>query len=110
MPGSNVKQDKFYDQIALWTGKSKRRKSYTSIRTYRAGVFDYYDTVYRADEEAVYRQFMKKPDKNEFYSSYSAWRTYQMSDHLPMWLELHIDFTDEYLQEVDAELGTRLGG
>ena len=26
VPGSNVKQDKFYDQIALWTGESGRRK------------------------------------------------------------------------------------
>lgn len=110
VPGSNVARDKFYDQIAIWTGASKRRRSYTSIRTYRAGVFDYYDVVYRSDEEAVYRPFMRKPDSDEFYASYSAWRTYQMSDHLPMWLELHIDFTDEYLQEVDTELGARLGG
>ncbi len=110
VPGSNVAKDKFYDQIALWMEPSRRRRRYTSIRTYRAGVFDYYDVVYRSDEEAVYRPFMRKPDSDEFYASYSAWRTYQMSDHLPMWLELHIDFTDEYLQEVDTELGARLGG
>ncbi|MGD8929184.1 MAG: hypothetical protein PVI22_09440, partial [Lysobacterales bacterium] len=108
--GSNVKQDKFYDQIALWTGKSNRRKSYTRLRTYRAGVFDYFDTVFRNDEEAIYHPFMRKPDNpNEFYSSYTTWRTYQMSDHLPMWIELHIDFAEEYLDEVDAELQAKLG-
>ena len=26
------------------------------------------------------------------------WRRRQMSDHLPMWLELKIDFGEEYLQ------------
>ena len=25
-------------------------------------------------------------------------RTYQMSDHLPMWVELKIDYSDEYLK------------
>ena len=27
-------------------------------------------------------------------------RTYQMSDHLPMWIELRTDFGDDYLKEV----------
>ena len=44
------------------------------------------------------------PNSNEFYSSYSAWRTHQMSDHLPMWVELHIDFADDYLNEVESDL------
>ena len=110
IPGSNVKQDKFYDQIALWTGKSTRRKDYTRIVAYRAGVFDYFDVVYRTDEEAVYHPFMKKPGTSDFYASYSLWRTYQMSDHLPMWVELKVDFAGEYLDEVEAELQAKLGG
>lgn len=108
IPGSNVKQDKFYDQIALWTGQSKQRKPYTRITPYRAGVFDYYDVVYRSDEEDIYHPFMRKADSNEFYASYATWRTYQMSDHLPMWVELKIDFAQEYLDDVAAELQTRL--
>jgi hypothetical protein len=30
----------------------------------------------------------------------STWRTYQMSDHLPMWVALKIDFAEQYLQEL----------
>ena len=108
VPGSNVRQDKFYDQIALWAGRSSRRKSYTDLRPYRAGVFDFFDVVYRLDEEDVYRPFMRKPDSDDFYSSYSKWRTYQMSDHLPMWVELHVDFTEDYLGEVQKMLDDRL--
>jgi len=108
VPGSNVKQDKFYDQIALWTGESTRRKTYTRIRPYRAGVFDFFDVVYRTDEENTYRPFMRKPGTDDFYSRYSDWRTHQMSDHLPMWVELQIDFAQEYLDEIEADIQAEL--
>jgi endonuclease/exonuclease/phosphatase family metal-dependent hydrolase len=110
VPGSNVKQDKFYDQIALWTGESSRRETYTRILLYRAGVFDFFDVVYRTDEEDTYRPFMRKPGADETYSSYTRWRTHQMSDHLPMWVELHIDFAREYLDEVGADIQAHLDG
>ena len=29
----------------------------------------------------------------------SSWRTFQMSDHLPLWVELKIDFSDQYLKK-----------
>ena len=108
VPGSNVRQDKFYDQIALWTGESSRRKTYTRILPYRAGVFDFFHVVYRTDEEDTYRPFMRKPGSDDFYSSYASWRTHQMSDHLPMWVELHIDFSQEYLDEVEADIQAQL--
>ncbi len=110
IPGSNVKKDKFYDQIAVWSGASVRRKAYTHISILRAGVFDYFDVVYREDEEAVYRPFMRKPNSSDVYDSYSGWRTYQMSDHLPMWVELQIDFGEEYLTAIAADLQARLDG
>ena len=31
-----------------------------------------------------------------------------MSDHLPMWVELRIDFTHEYLDKVEADLQAHL--
>lgn len=43
----------------------------------------------------------------EWYAS--AWRTYQMSDHLPMWTALEIDFRTEYLKKTEQEAQTRLG-
>lgn len=109
LPGSNVRKDKYYDQIAVWTGESPRRKTYTRAVTCRAGVFDFFETVFRKDEEAIYSEYMEKPGRpGEFYQSYSRWRTHQMSDHLPMWVELHIDFSDSYLEEVRGEIERRL--
>ena len=89
-------------------GKSNRRKTYTHIIPYRAGVYDCFDIVYRIDEEDTYQPFMRKPGSSEFYSSYASWRTYQMSDHLPMWVELQVDFAREYLDEVEADLQAHL--
>ena len=70
----------------------------------------FFDVVYRTDEEDIYHPFMRKPGSNEFYASYASWRTHQMSDHLPMWVELHIDFSREYLDEVEADIQAHLDG
>jgi hypothetical protein len=108
IPGSNVKQDKYYDQIALWDGENQHRKAYTRIQPYRAGVFDFYNVIYREDEEDLYRPLMKKPGSDDFYESYKAWRTHQLSDHLPMWVELQIDFSEEYLTDVERKLQNQI--
>ena len=31
---------------------------------------------------------------------YKKWRTFQMSDHLPLWVEIKINFTDKYLEKI----------
>jgi hypothetical protein len=37
-------------------------------------------------------------------SYYRDWRTYQVSDHLPMWIELETDFSEQYLvRKADLE-------
>jgi exonuclease III len=33
---------------------------------------------------------------------YEEWRTFQMSDHLPLWVELEIDFSDSYLNYLNT--------
>ncbi len=32
-----------------------------------------------------------------FGKTYKTWTTYEMSDHLPIWMELEIDYSDKYL-------------
>lgn len=93
IPGSNVPKDKAYDQIAFW--EPKRNRGYVRVDVRGAGVFDYYEHVYRLDERAEYQ-----PQRSE--GSYKTWRTYKMSDHLPMWIELTSDFSEAYLEACDA--------
>lgn len=37
---------------------------------------------------------------------YQKWRTFQISDHLPLWVELKIDFSGEYLEYLKTYRGT----
>ncbi|PWW01984.1 hypothetical protein DFR52_102649 [Hoeflea marina] len=92
IPGSNVEKTKAYDQIAFWEPKRKRGHVQVDIRG--AGVFDYFEHVYRLDERDTYQ-----PQRSE--GSYRTWRTYKMSDHLPMWIELTSDFSDAYIDACD---------
>lgn len=39
-----------------------------------------------------------RSEKSRKYYYQSYWRIHQMSDHLPMWVELKIDFSDAYLK------------
>ncbi|MDR1853876.1 MAG: endonuclease/exonuclease/phosphatase family protein [Azoarcus sp.] len=81
VPGSNVDKNKHYDQIAWY-------KKLTGVApTGRAGVFDYYQHVYRAEDEADYAaERAVKPARG-----FREWRSYRMSDHLPMWVELSVE-------------------
>jgi len=40
----------------------------------------------------------KKAKREAYYLS--EWRTYQLSDHLPLWVELDVDFTADYLNKL----------
>jgi endonuclease/exonuclease/phosphatase family metal-dependent hydrolase len=91
---SNAGRSKHYDQIAFIAPELKDR-----LEECKAGVFDFYEHVYReADAEAYAADVPAtaggKPGR------YRDWRTYQMSDHLPMWIELRVDFSPEYLTRI----------
>ncbi|RZT42027.1 endonuclease/exonuclease/phosphatase family protein [Cupriavidus agavae] len=87
VPGSNVAKNRHYDQIAYFRRLSRMRP------TGRAGVFDLYEHVYRlADADLYQAERQVRPGR-----SFKDWRTYRMSDHLPMWIEFDIDDADAWL-------------
>ncbi|MCB0706508.1 MAG: endonuclease/exonuclease/phosphatase family protein [Saprospiraceae bacterium] len=88
---TNVARTKQYDQILL-----RERKDRFEVLS--GGTFDFFETVFRDDDEETYKPYMVKKGDGSMYRSYSQWRTFQMSDHLPLWLELQIDYADEYLK------------
>lgn len=105
---TNITRKKHYDQIAFRVREDKMEM------TGNAGVFDFYQTVYREEDRKIYEDDMPtgywkkangedRPEEEGRYSKkryYKEWRTYQMSDHLPMWIELTIDYSDEYLDRL----------
>lgn len=105
---SNALRNKHYDQIAFIAPDIQ-----DELELCNAGVFDFYTYVYRHDkefnDELVYKEAMgpayltdktqKQRDEKGRTRYYKDWRTFQMSDHLPLWIELKIDFGKEYLQK-----------
>ncbi|MDX2505469.1 MAG: endonuclease/exonuclease/phosphatase family protein [Gammaproteobacteria bacterium] len=106
VPRTNTGSKKrHYDQIACIP------KRWNLEATGKAGVFNYYDIVYRDEDQAIYapemgdaytrtRKNKLRDEKGQrrYYRTY--WRTHQMSDHLPMWMEFRTDFSEEYLKEI----------
>jgi len=110
LPRSNVgKEKKFYDQIALYQPtKNSADGSYSGVQIARAGVFDFFEHVFHEEELEYYKSKMVQSDGKTLYAQtlkgYRGWRTHQMSDHLPMWVELRMDFTDGYLNSLEEKL------
>jgi endonuclease/exonuclease/phosphatase family metal-dependent hydrolase len=92
--GSNVDQSKHFDQIAFIAPDLKDR-----LDQCNAGVFNYYQYIYRDDEAQAYADDVPMTSGGN-PGNYKLWRTYQMSDHLPMWIELRVDFSREYLNQI----------
>jgi endonuclease/exonuclease/phosphatase family metal-dependent hydrolase len=104
LPHTNTgRKKRHYDQIAF------RQKTNILESTGKAGVFDYYNIVYRQEDEQTYIEDMGEAyyttskgkarsmaKRSQYYKTY--WRTHQMSDHLPMWLQLKTNFGHEYLK------------
>jgi endonuclease/exonuclease/phosphatase family metal-dependent hydrolase len=95
--GSNVAQSKHFDQIAFIVPDLKDR-----LEECNAGVFNFYKYVYRDDDAKEYGKSVPKTATGK-PGKYNDWRTYQMSDHLPMWIELRVDFSPEYLKAIATE-------
>ncbi|HVF49610.1 MAG TPA: endonuclease/exonuclease/phosphatase family protein [Pyrinomonadaceae bacterium] len=101
---SNALRNKHFDQIAFITPDIRQDQ----LELCSAGVFDFYKYVYRLEDEELYAAAMgdpyakdkdgKKRDEKARARYYKEWRTFQMSDHLPLWIELKIDFSKDYLK------------
>jgi len=78
-----AKLEQARNDLASATSQSKRKKAESQIESLTAaGESD-------ASLEAYYEE----------------WRTFQMSDHLPLWVELEIDFSDSYLDYLNTYSG-----
>lgn len=109
---SNLLGTHYYDQIAFRTRKDE-------LTFLSAGAFNWAESVFRPEHYEHYAPALparhrdlaengapkdKAKDK-EYYSK--RWLTWQMSDHLPLWVELAIDFSDAHLLgNLDPEFET----
>lgn len=100
---SNLGRNRHFDQIAFHDPRGR-------LRTSAGGVFDFQHAVYGPDEVEQYRGAMKRSAPAKYAKAsktaraldkfYRQWRTFQLSDHLPLWVELQTDFANAYLASV----------
>jgi endonuclease/exonuclease/phosphatase family metal-dependent hydrolase len=98
---SNALRTKHYDQIAFKTARDVIEyadSAVPSTASSNAGVVGVYDAVLRSEDAALYAAERAGDDR-----SFETWRTYQLSDHLPMWVRLDVDDADEYLAGLARE-------
>jgi endonuclease/exonuclease/phosphatase family metal-dependent hydrolase len=84
---TNANKDKPFDQIAFLARDVEKQ-----LGLARAGTFPFFDHVYRDADWKIYQ-----PNTTE--NKYKQWRTFKMSDHLPLWVELFVDFGNDYLEK-----------
>ena len=101
---TDLGQVSHYDQIAFSLTLEPSMVLY-DYSSQKAGAFNFTKSVYRPEDWALYQTlfqegFDKSTSKSKTPEKYFTgdWRTYQMSDHLPLWVELKIDFSDQYLE------------
>jgi endonuclease/exonuclease/phosphatase family metal-dependent hydrolase len=83
--GSNLEKNKRYDQILHYP-------TFTTAFAESGGVLDFY-----LNEESICQLYVNNPpDKGAF--------TYEMSDHLPVWVQLKTDTDTERLDEIIAKV------
>jgi len=105
-PATNVGKDKFFDQIVFRTrpGDLDYLDGKGSGADARAGSVDIFKQLYTADQFDDYRADVEATsnaahkDKDEMQGYYEEWRTYQFSDHAPLWVRLRADDSEDYLK------------
>jgi endonuclease/exonuclease/phosphatase family metal-dependent hydrolase len=85
LPHTNLTGGRHYDQIAVRSSGDRFRL------TGRAGGIDWATLVFRPEDAAAYAGDVKAGMK------YDAWRSFQVSDHLILWVELAADHGTDYL-------------
>ena len=81
-----------YDRIFI-----KEREAGFEILS--GGKIDLFQNLFKDSEEALYKDIVRKKDGNPA-KSYTQWRTHQLSDHEPLWVEFRIQYETEYLEKV----------
>lgn len=95
------KGNHFYDQIAV-------RMKDERFKVLGGGMVDIYEDVFTDQDLALYADALPKSDPEEdpqFKAKtpeaiYKKWRTWQMSDHHPLWIEIATDFSEDYLAKL----------
>lgn len=81
-----------YDRIFIKEREGK-------FKILAGGKVDLFKNLFTDEEEEMYQSLVCKKDGSPA-KSYKQWRTHQLSDHEPLWVEFRIEFEKQYLENV----------
>lgn len=104
---TNASKTEAYDRIFL-TDNNYFGVGVDSVNREVAGVFNPFDYVFKDGSEMTYKKYMKEQyggsrdldidfNLSRYYKH--PWRKNQLSDHFPIWFELIIDSSDDFLRD-----------
>ena len=107
---SNVLRSKYYDQIAF---KGEADAEDVLVTEQSGGVFNIFKKIMRntVEDREAYRRYYencsaaKKVEDTPaaWQKHYRTWRTYQLSDHNPMWCRIGVNASSAYLDRLASE-------
>lgn len=110
---TNIGNNKYYDQIVFKTDPAvleyvDRRSQDPKKRN--AGIIEIFERLYRPEDFEAYRNAaaaspngMLEKDEGDLEKYYLDWRTYQISDHKPMWVRLSTNSSQAYLEGLSVK-------
>jgi endonuclease/exonuclease/phosphatase family metal-dependent hydrolase len=108
-PPTNADKTMFYDQIAFRTrpGDLEYLETPGEGADARAGSVDIFKNVYTSDQFDEFKDQVEqsanaqtKASKADPEAYYLDWRTYQFSDHAPLWVRLKVNDSENYLKQL----------
>lgn len=109
---TNVIKTKYYDQIAFKTRRNILEfiDSNSSNPLHKnAGVFDLFGSAFKTSQRADYEDamratsgFRRSRNQNNLEKYYRDWRTFQLSDHNPLWVRLKVNESETYLKSLQS--------
>jgi endonuclease/exonuclease/phosphatase family metal-dependent hydrolase len=108
-PPTNAKKTMYYDQIAFRTrpGDLEYLETPGEGADARAGSVDIFKNVYTPDQFDEFKEQVNESDnagtkqsKADPEEYYLDWRTYQFSDHAPLWVRLKVNDSENYLKRL----------
>jgi len=101
---TDLGQTNHYDQIAFNLHLTDTMKVFNE-KQQKAGAFNFTKSVFKDEDLDIYRPYFdeaelakSEPEIQDYYNK--TFRTFQMSDHLPLWVELKVDFSGQYLEDL----------
>lgn len=109
---TNIDKTKYYDQIAFKTKPAVIEFIEAAGENHpNAGVFEIFERILTDSDEdfAAYKEAVlktkngKRKDEAALKDYYKVWRTYQFSDHKPMWVCLNTNDSAAYLEKLKTD-------